>query len=258
MYVGSCQSDDERPGEAMDAFCNACHYPCFSEKEEEPQPPERSQIISSDRISESTVARMAANLLSGNPTVHMYGEDWTVNAPELSVLVARAIAFEVQRTAGGYLYSGLSASLLESLRKELRTFPAASEAEPPALWQHAVKECNEAHAALDSAGVTKTISVRMREDNGLQKISLGLADRVCALRDTLRALVVEARRRAPSHGVQDWDWLLGALAALAFPAVATPADEPPAVHSRGQEKSGRRTALGEDSQDASEKSGPSV
>ena len=56
----------------------------------------------------------------------------------------------------------------------------------PAMWQHAVTECNEAHAVLDKAGVPKTKRVKNRECTADIDITLGLRERIDALRDALQ------------------------------------------------------------------------
>jgi len=52
----------------------------------------------------------------------------------------------------------------------------------PLFWQHAISECNEAHATLDGVGAPKTRRVRKREGPGHQDITLGLAARIRSLR----------------------------------------------------------------------------
>jgi hypothetical protein len=60
--------------------------------------------------------------------------------------------------------------------------PATPDASPPPLWQHAVTECNEAHAALDQHGAPTTRFVRrVRGPDGDQEVTVGLADRIHAL-----------------------------------------------------------------------------
>jgi hypothetical protein len=56
-----------------------------------------SQSITSDRISESTIARMAGNILSGYCEVD---EERRGEAVKRAVATARAIAAEVERTRG--------------------------------------------------------------------------------------------------------------------------------------------------------------
>lgn len=54
-----------------------------------------SQSIRSDRISESTIARIAGNLMSGYVEVHLARR---LEAVQRAVAMAREIAAEVQRT----------------------------------------------------------------------------------------------------------------------------------------------------------------
>jgi hypothetical protein len=55
-----------------------------------------SQSIASDRISESTVARIAGNIASGHPVVRSDEED---DLTAQCVRIARKIVAEVERTA---------------------------------------------------------------------------------------------------------------------------------------------------------------
>ncbi len=58
-----------------------------------------SQSIRSDRISESTIARIAGNILSGLKAPDMSTPSQRQYAAQLAVTMARAIAAEVERTA---------------------------------------------------------------------------------------------------------------------------------------------------------------
>jgi hypothetical protein len=51
----------------------------------------------------------------------------------------------------------------------------------PLFWQHAISECNEAHAALDRLGAPKTRLVRRVRGEGDQEITLGLMDRIMSV-----------------------------------------------------------------------------
>jgi hypothetical protein len=51
----------------------------------------------------------------------------------------------------------------------------------PLFWQHAISECNEAHAALDRLGAPKTRMVRRVRGEGDQEITLGLRDRIMSI-----------------------------------------------------------------------------
>jgi len=53
------------------------------------------------------------------------------------------------------------------------------EADPPPLWRHAVTECNEAHIALDVAGVPKSQQMRrVRGPDGDEDVTIGLKERI--------------------------------------------------------------------------------
>lgn len=54
----------------------------------------------------------------------------------------------------------------------------------------------------------------LAEKNALAYDNTCLHEDIAARSDRLRALVVEARRKAPTFGVQEWEWLLGQLQGL--------------------------------------------
>lgn len=68
-----------------------------------------------------------------------------------------------------------------------QSLPPEGVITPPPLWQHAVNECNEAHAALDRHGAPKTKRVRrVRGPDGDQEVTVGLAARIHELVAALR------------------------------------------------------------------------
>lgn len=61
---------------------------------------DKSQSIASDRISESTIARTAGNILSGEWPKTSSAERWSEeSAVKRAVRLARMVAAEVKRTA---------------------------------------------------------------------------------------------------------------------------------------------------------------
>jgi chromosome segregation ATPase len=72
----------------------------------------------------------------------------------------------------------------------------------PPLVQHAINECNEAHAILDASGAPKTKTVRRIRGDGEQDITLGLKERVIALRvewQSIISLVTQERDALKHH-----------------------------------------------------------
>lgn len=64
--------------------------------------------------------------------------------------------------------------------------PEPNHQVPPPFWQHAIEECNSAHVMLDKLGAPVARRVRrVRGPDGDQDITIGLADRIAALRHRL-------------------------------------------------------------------------
>lgn len=87
--------------------------------------------------------------------------------------------------AGARFNSQLRLTLGELKRLRSAVPAKESETERPLFWQHMTAELNEAHQALDRLGAPKTREVLNREGTAKQSITIGLRERISALRSAV-------------------------------------------------------------------------